>query len=148
MASIGTPTTTPAATDTLAAIDRLAVKRGLLLGNMSRSDLLVTLAVAARCLPSTAPCTEAAVNAALKAWLAGTGAMLRIDHVELRRALIDAGLWRRDGFGRAYERAHFFIDPALAAHVDALETDPPEARIDALRAHAAAERARRKACAR
>ena len=135
----------PADADTRATIDRLAVKRGLLLGNMSRSDQLATLALAARCLPTGPACTEAAVNAALKAWLAGTGAMLRIDYVELRRALIDAGLWQRDGFGRAYERAHTFVEPTLAAHVEALATDPPEARIEGLRAEAAAERARRKA---
>ncbi len=48
--------------------------------------------------------SEAEVNAVLKAWLAGAGAMLATDHVELRRWLVDCGLVVRDGFGRRYVR--------------------------------------------
>jgi hypothetical protein len=44
------------------------------------------------------------VNRVLGAWLEGPGAMLRTDHVELRRWLVDAGFVSRDGFGRAYVR--------------------------------------------
>ena len=36
--------------------------------------------------------SEAEVNEVLKAWLAGAGAMLATDHVELRRWLVDCGL--------------------------------------------------------
>jgi hypothetical protein len=49
--------------------------------------------------------TEPEVNEGLRQWLAGPGAMLAVDHVELRRWMVDMGVLARDGFGRAYERA-------------------------------------------
>jgi Uncharacterized protein conserved in bacteria (DUF2087) len=46
--------------------------------------------------------SERDVNERLKTWLAGAGAMLSTDHVELRRWLVDNGVLVRDGYGRAY----------------------------------------------
>ena len=129
---------------TVAALERLAIKRGLTLGNMSRPDLLLTLALASRCMPASAQCAEPEVNAALKAWLAGTGAMLQVDHVELRRTLIDFGLWERDGFGRAYRRADVIANPELAERVAALTTVDAAGIIAARRTRHVAERIRRK----
>jgi len=129
---------------TIAALERLAIKRGLTLGNMSRTDLLLTLALASRCLPASAQCAEPEVNAALKAWLADTGAMLQVDHVELRRTLIDFGLWERDGFGRVYRRAATVTDPELAGRVASLMALDAAGIIAERRARHVAERARRK----
>jgi hypothetical protein len=87
-------------------------------------------------------CTEAEVNAALKAWLAGPGAMLDIDHVELRRWLVDSRLWTRDGYGRAYERAT--PPPALAPIVAALAQVDLAAEAEAARRTLAEDRAVRR----
>ena len=128
-----------------AALQRLAIKQGAMLGNMSRPDLLLTLALAAGCLPKTAPLTEPEVNAVLKAWLAGIGAMLGVDHVELRRTLIDIGLWQRDGFGLAYQHAMSVADAELAGHVSVLPTLDAAQIVTNARARRDAERAARKA---
>ena len=55
----------------------LVIGYGLTLGNMSRPDLLLTLALAARCVPRATVLTERDVNAALKDWLAGQSAQPR-----------------------------------------------------------------------
>lgn len=130
---------------TTEALERLAIKQGATLGNMSRPDLLLTLALAARCVPRGSVLTEREVNAALKDWLGSTGAMLHIDHVELRRALVDGGLWQRDGFGRAYERAPSIANAEVADAVDALATLDAERIVGAARRRRDADRAARKA---
>ena len=129
---------------TIAALGELAIKQGVTLGNMRRPDLLLTLALASLCPPASAQWSEPEVNAALKDWLAGTGAMLQVDHVELRRTLIDFGLWERDGFGRVYRRAATISDPELAARLASLMTLDAAGIIVERRALHAAERARRK----
>ena len=130
---------------TTEAIERLAIKQGAMLGNMSRADLLLMLALAARCVPRSTALTEREVNAVLKDWLAGTGAMLDVDHVELRRTLVDAGLWQRDGFGHAYERLTSITTADVANAADALGTLDAERFVAAARTRHAAERAARKA---
>jgi hypothetical protein len=129
---------------TLAALGRLAIKNGATLGNLRRPDLLLTLALASSCLPASAQASEPEVNVVLKAWLASTGAMLQVDHVELRRTLIDFGLWERDGFGRVYRRVASITDPELADHVAALTMLDAPSIIAERRALHVAERARRK----
>ena len=47
--------------------------------------------------------TEAALNDVLKSWLEAVGRGVRIDHVSLRRYLIDEGYVTRDSAGRVYE---------------------------------------------
>ncbi len=95
-------------TDFVAAWRRLAVKERVGLGPLvgSRTDeFAAALAAASLALPADAAITEREVNERLVAWLAGPGAMLATDHVELRRWLVDLGLVERDGYGRAYRRA-------------------------------------------
>jgi hypothetical protein len=97
------PNTTP---DTV--FRRLAVKRGVTLASLAsgRADeFRAALAAAAvRFTPHVAH-SEKEVNEILRTFLAGAGAMLAADHVELRRWLVDNRLLDRDGFGRRYERA-------------------------------------------
>jgi Uncharacterized protein conserved in bacteria (DUF2087) len=130
--------------DIVTNLERLAIKQGVTLGNLNHDDLRLMLALASLCLPADAPFTESNVNAALKARLAGTGAMLRVDHVELRRTLIDFGLWQRDGFGHAYQRAQLIADAKLAAHVTAFAALDAPRIVASRRAQHEAERARRK----
>jgi hypothetical protein len=130
---------------TTAALERLGAKDGVTLGRMPRSDPLVTLALASLCLPTERRVSEAEVNAALKTWLHTTGSMLRADHVELRRTLIDFDLWKRDGFGRAYGRAPAVADAALAAHLAHLAAVDAPRIVAEQRARRSAERAERKA---
>jgi len=130
--------------ETMTALERLAPKQGITLGALGASDLHVVLALAARCLPMGPPQTEREVNTFLQTWLAGTGAMLRIDHVELRRTLIDFGLWERDGFGHAYRRVHSLANAALAQHAAALADFDAERFVANCRAQHAADRALRK----
>jgi hypothetical protein len=83
----------------------LAPRQGLSLGGMhsaSPVDFALMLAAAARSFEPAHVYTERDVNHRLRAWLAGVGAMLAVDHVELRRWLVDTGVLTRDGFGRAY----------------------------------------------
>lgn len=92
----------------LAAFRRLAVKRGLLPGvlfSQRHADFVVVMAAAAQGLAPDREYTEGEVNEALRTFLAGPGAMLATDHVELRRWLVDCQLLARDGYGRRYVRA-------------------------------------------
>jgi hypothetical protein len=82
----------------------LVVKDGVSLGLLGEADRALVLALAATAIEAGRQHREAEVNRVLGAWLQGPGAMLRTDHVELRRWLVDAGFVGRDGFGRAYLR--------------------------------------------
>ena len=128
----------------IASLERLAIKQGAALRKLHRNDWQLVLALAARCLPAATVWRESEVNVALKGWLASTGAMLRVDHVELRRTLIDAGLWQRDGFGHAYARTDRVIDASLAAQAMLLAEVNAEQIVDAARARQSAARAQRK----
>ena len=117
----------------------LVVKSGVSLGLLNEADRALVLALAATALDAGRDYREADVNRLLMAWLEGAGAMLRVDHVELRRWLVDAGFMTRDGFGRAYLRG-----PAEAARAVALLGDGAavglDAEVAALRAARAAQR--------
>ena len=109
------------AQDPLATWRRLCVRNALSLGGLQsgrQQDFAVVLAGAALAFDDGTAYTEAEVNERLKAWLAGAGAMLGTDHVELRRWLVDARLLERDGYGRSYARAPG--PPAFQAALDAL----------------------------
>ena len=96
------------AVDPLAVFRRLCVRRGIALGGLAagrQDDFRTVLAAASLALDDSAVYDERAVNGRLQAWLAGAGAMLDVDHVELRRWLVDTGLVERDGFGRRYVRS-------------------------------------------
>ncbi len=108
MAADGRVDMTSAREDPLAVYRRLCVRRGIALGGLAsgrQDDFRAVLAAAALALDEGAGYDESAVNARLKAWLDGPGAMVEVDHVELRRWLVDTGLVRRDGYGRHYTRA-------------------------------------------
>lgn len=138
-------------TDPLSLWRRLCVRSGVSLAGLQtgRSDELgAVLAGAALAFDEAVPYTEAEVNAKLKAWLDGPGAMLATDHVELRRTLVDMRLLGRDGFGRAYARASDpeRFAPALAGlagiDLDALSAEAREsmAQMRATRKRAWAQR--------
>jgi hypothetical protein len=92
----------------ISAFRRLAITHGLSPGALAsgrQSDFVVVTAAAAVAFALGRDYAEKEVNAMLREWLAGPGAMLATDHVELRRLLIDCRLLDRDGFGRRYKRA-------------------------------------------
>ena len=97
------------------AWQRLAVKRDVSLAGARADEFMAALASASLAIPSDAASSERDVNERLRAWLAGPGAMLATDHVELRRWLVDLRLVERDGYGRAYRR----VAPP-AAYADAV----------------------------
>ncbi|MEO5882887.1 MAG: DUF2087 domain-containing protein [Caldimonas sp.] len=112
----------------------LVVKDGVSLGLLGEADRSLALALAATAIATGQEHREADMNRILESWLEGPGAMLRTDHVELRRWLVDSGFVSRDGFGRAYvrgesERARADAllgdasGPELANAVAALRTD-------------------------
>ena len=121
----------------------LVVKDGVSLGLLGEADRSLVLALAATAIEAGREHREAEVNRLLEAWLQGPGAMLRTDHVELRRWLVDAGFIGRDGFGRAYLRGE-----AEAARATALLGEASAGALeDAVlteRAARAAERAERR----
>jgi hypothetical protein len=49
--------------------------------------------------------TEAELNEELRQWLSQVGQTIELDHVSLRRYLVDAGYLIRDGAGRSYQVA-------------------------------------------
>ncbi|SEK65176.1 hypothetical protein SAMN05216359_102552 [Roseateles sp. YR242] len=128
---------------TLQALEALVLKRGVTLGRMSERDLLITLAYASLSIPLLAEQSETSANQALKEWLGGGGTMLRIDHVELRRSLIDMGYWVRDGFGRAYSRPVLADDHPAKAHVDAMSSADVSSLLREVRSKRDAERLQR-----
>lgn len=88
----------------LRPFEALALKSGASLGGLTAPQRELTLALASRSIGAERGWTEREVNEALRGALARELAFLDIDHVELRRWLVDAGLWQRDGFGRDYRR--------------------------------------------
>lgn len=80
------------------------------LGVLSDVDRALVLALGACAIEPGQPLREDEVNRRLGDWLADVGQMLRTDHVELRRWLVDAGFVARDGWGHAYVRAAAQLD--------------------------------------
>ena len=134
----GAPQTVPRRLDLLfKAVPRLFSSAD----NFQAEDMLVILALASLCLPVAVEFTETEANQALKRWLEEDGSMLRIDHVELRRTLIDLCFWIRDGYGHAYWRPLLRQDHIGYKHIEVLQTinvtqfvEEARAREDDLRA--------------
>jgi hypothetical protein len=104
--------------DALAAHARLVIKHGVRPGLLDDAERRLALGLVWTGLPDARAMTEPEVNAAIKAQLAGPAAFLDVDHVELRRWLVDAGWLSRDGFGRAYVRvAELALSPQQAQAV-------------------------------
>jgi hypothetical protein len=135
-------------TETFSSVDRfsvLAVRQGITLGALyssNRDDFGLVLAAAAAAFAPGRAYAEREVNDILREWLTHAGAMLDVDHVELRRWLVDNRLLDRDGFGRAY--ATGTPAPELAAIVAALRGRDLAGLATNARARDALERAERK----
>jgi hypothetical protein len=67
-----------------------------------KRDRSILLKSAALDLEQGRDYTEASLNAALEAWLEKAHGYVRMDHVSLRRYLVDEGLLRRDRPGKTY----------------------------------------------
>ncbi len=67
-----------------------------------RADRWILLHAAARALPRGEALAEAALNEHLKGWLTSLGPRVGLDHVSLRRALVDEGFLHRDARGARY----------------------------------------------
>jgi hypothetical protein len=94
-------------TATLERFATLAARRGIspgVLYSANHGDFMLVMAAAANAFVPLRNYAEREVNAVLIAWLGGAGAMLDVDHVELRRWLVDTRILDRDGYGRAYVR--------------------------------------------
>ena len=93
-------------------LELLVVKTGLHLGVLADGDRVLVLALAACAIEPAQLLREDEVNRRLIDWLANVGQMLRTDHVELRRWLVDTGLVARDDWGHAYVRGRTEVDRA------------------------------------
>jgi hypothetical protein len=67
-----------------------------------RPDALILLKSVALTLTPNQAYTEQSINAALQTWLAAIGPALQLDHVTLRRYLVDEGFLSRASNGSAY----------------------------------------------
>jgi hypothetical protein len=128
-----------------ARLETLVLRSGLHPGLLSEPDRALVLAFASCALEPHRALREDEVNGRLVDWLADLGAMLRTDHVELRRWLVDTGFVARDDWGRAYVRGASELERtrqilgstdavALAAAVRALRVAAQHARLARRRA--------------
>ena len=126
-------------------LESLVLKTGLHVGVLSDRDRAMVLALAACAIDPGQPLREDEVNRRLIDWLADVGQMLRTDHVELRRWLVDAGFVVRDGWGHAYVRGPAELDVVRQAlgttDASALATAVRSARVAAQTARLARRRA-------
>ena len=105
----------------MVAIERfrkLAIKRGLTPGALldaSPEDFHLLLLSLRREFVVARAYTEREVNEVIGNWLSSVGTMLDVDHVELRRWLVDLSILSRDAYGRVYTVA------ALPTHLSALD---------------------------
>jgi len=129
----------------LNALAALVVKDGVGIGRLSERERDLVLGLAWSAVPSGAALRESEVNAVLKRALAGPCRFLEIDHVELRRWLVDCGWMQRDGFGREYRRVDAQALPArLQVIVPALPAVPCDDWVEDLRAGVVARREQRR----
>jgi tRNA(adenine34) deaminase len=86
---------------------QLAVRHGVHLSTLQQRDgrdLELVFASATLAFPADRLLTERDANEVLQRFLAGAGAMLATDHVELRRWMVDTGFIRRSDHGTDYRR--------------------------------------------
>lgn len=130
----------------VAMLAALVVKDDVHLGSLARGQRALAFALVWAGLPADAVLDERSLNGALKAQLADAARFLAIDHVELRRWLVDAGWLARDGYGREYRRVETgALAPEHRPLAKALEGLDLAAWVRAQRARKAEERARRHA---
>lgn len=123
----------------------LVVKDGVALGGIAEHQRHLALALAACAVPPDSVLCEADVNLALKDALAQSCRFLSVDHVELRRWLVDTGWVVRDGFGRAYLRTpRAALPEPLRPIAQALAGLVPAAWVEELRSSMQRDRQRRR----
>ena len=121
------------------------LKSGVHVGLLSELDRALVLALAACAIEPGRSLREDEVNRSLSDWLSDVGAMVRTDHVELRRWLVDGGYVARDGWEYAYARRPAELDrtrqilgttdgAALASAVRSVRVAAQSARIARRRA--------------
>ncbi|MEO8385163.1 MAG: DUF2087 domain-containing protein [Betaproteobacteria bacterium] len=107
----------------MVAIERfrkLAIKRGLTPGALlvaSPEDFHLLMLSLRRQFTIGREYTEREVNEVIANWQSTAGGMLNVDHVELRRWLVDMSILARDAYGRAYAVA------PLPAHLAIVDVD-------------------------
>lgn len=131
----------PAMKLAIEAFAALVRKNGVALGRLSGVQRHQALALVWSTLPVDGAFSEPQVNQRLLAALAGVGAFLDTDHVELRRWLVDAGWLYRDDWGRRYRPLPAdLLPPELQAVAAALSGLDSAAWVAAERAAVAALR--------
>jgi tRNA(adenine34) deaminase len=126
-------------------LGRMARRDGVHLASVrvrDPADYALLLATAALYLPPEKALTEAEANEALGEFLAHAGSMLDLDHVTLRRTLVDEGFVRRSDRGSDYRRGEF--PPWLREAATHLDLDAAGAAVLAARGEADERRADRK----
>lgn len=108
--------------DILAILQRLLKKKDFTLKNLKHEEFQTCLALASLTVASSQILSEKDVNEALKHWLNGAGSILWIDHVELRRTLIDYGFLHRNLAGNEYQRLQLSDDHPAKVYMDVLAT--------------------------
>lgn len=129
----------------LRMLDQISRKSAVSLASLGEEERWLMLSLAALSLSPGQEYSEKEVNEALLAWLLAGEGMLRIDHVELRRVLIDFGLWRRRDGGRAYQLNSPQTDDRFATILAAFGEDDGKALISQRRTSALQARAARRA---
>lgn len=129
----------------LKMLDQISRKSAVSLASLGEEERWLMLSLAALSLSPGQEYSEKEVNEALLAWLQAGEGMLRIDHVELRRVLIDFGLWRRRDGGRAYSLNSPQTDDRFATIIAAFGKDDGKALISQRRTSALQARAARRA---
>ena len=82
----------------------VALCRGMISGlPKKRRDRHIIFRSITQTLDRTVVYSEQSINQGLKKWASEVGAGVEVDHVTLRRYLIDAGYLRRDPHGIAYQ---------------------------------------------
>lgn len=104
--------------DLLLILQRLLKKKNFTLKNLKNEEFLTCLSLASLTVPSSQILNEKDVNEALKHWLSGTGSMLWIDYVELRRTLIDYAFLHRNLAGNEYQRLQLLDDHPAKPYID------------------------------
>lgn len=126
-------------------LGRLARRDGVHLASVrtrDEADYAVLLATAALYLAPDQALTETQANQALSDFLAHAGSMLDVDHVTLRRTLVDEGFVRRSDRGTDYRRGEF--PPWLRETATLLDLDAAGAAVLAARGEADERRTERK----
>lgn len=100
---------------------RLGADRGPRLFPRSRSDREILFKSARLLLDGARSYGEREINAELRGWLRDVAPAIEIDHVTLRRLLVDYGHLERTADGRAYRVGFPARPPAFALDVEDID---------------------------